>query len=248
MDGNKGTKRLEAMETKVATLTYKDGQGGFIANSATIDGDTLIFAGTSATAPPAVEMEGNASPPAPFYDLNEVIVSGSKAVPNYGILEAFTYSPVVIDNGVHVSNGALSINGVYGTFTLDGRSTVENGTLGVGGGRYRINETTLNGSLTVGNHATADFTNGDLVGSGTITTTGNSSTVNVGGGGLGDVKDVTFDLSRGGVLNIDDPMSFLGTVEMGRNTAVNINTSPYSTPTNGAWEQHLRSGTSELTC
>ena len=62
MDGNKGTKRLEAMETKVATLTYKDGQGGFIANSATIDGDTLIFAGTSATAPPAVEMEGNAEP------------------------------------------------------------------------------------------------------------------------------------------------------------------------------------------
>jgi hypothetical protein len=218
----------------MATLTYKDGQGGFIANSASIDGDTIRFEGTTALTQPIVEMEENTIPPAPSYPLDEVIVSGSAATPNYGMLESFTYSPVVVDNGVRVSHGTLIIDGVYGTFTLDGTSKVENGTLDADGGRYRINSTTLNGSLTVGNNATADFTDGDLTGNGTITTTGHSSVISVGGGGLGDVKDVTFDLRQGGVLNIDDPMSFLGTVDMGRDTTVNINTSPYSTPASGA--------------
>ena len=62
-------------------------------------------------------------------------------------------------------------------------------------------------------------------------------------------NDVHFDLAKGGTLNIDNGMNFLGQVDIGREATVNVNSETYFYRTNPPppWAQSRKSGTPKPT-
>ena len=112
---------------------------------------------------------------------------------------------------------------MYSSFTLDGESVVTNGsTLDAFGGGYLSSPYTLNGSIAVGTDSTANFLDSRLLGDGTLKTTAKSATIDIGGIGGADTG-IHVDLTKGGVLNLDNGMNFLGQIDMGRSAVVNVN-------------------------
>ena len=137
----------------------------------------------------------------------------------------------IFTQGLRVSHGTLWTDSNSG-FTLDGKSVItDSGTLIAFGGRYHSSLYTLNGSLSVGDQSTANFLDAHLAGNGTVKTTTESAAITVGGiGGVG--SDVHFDLTKGGTLNIDNGMNFLGRVDIGHKATVNINSETFLFGTN----------------
>lgn len=188
-------------------------------------------------ATPTIIANADTTPPIATYTVGKVEVSGTDTTPNYGFLDTLE-APVTIQHGLQVSDGTLWTDFNIG-FTLDGRSVIsDGGSLITLGGRYHGSLVTLNGSLSVGDNSTADFTDAHLTGDGTVKTTAPSATIDVrqtGGLVMGSNPSVTdtvhFDLTKGGTLNIlsiDAPMSFVGQIRMGDNATVNINSQPPS--------------------
>ena len=106
----------------------------------------------------------------------------------------------------------------------------------------------MNGSIAVGTNSTANFLNSRLLGDGTLKTTAKSATITVGGiGGAG--NEVHFDLAKGGTLNIDNGMNFLGQVDIGREATVNVNSETYfyGIIRRRPWAQSRKSGTPKPT-
>ena len=155
------------------------------------------------------------------------------ATPNYGWVESDPETFTTFTKGVRVSHGTLTTDANSG-FTFEGKSVITNGgTLDALGGRYHSSLYTLNGSVSVGENSSADFSDVHLAGNGTVKLTAESATVSAGGiGGVG--AGVHFDLTRGGTLNIDNGMNFLGHVDIGCHATVNINTPIFQTTPLGA--------------
>ena len=210
------------------TITYTTGMQD-ITDPSQVDGVTIRLAGTALATAPTLSLIDTAPPPVTTaYLLGKIEVLGTAATPNFGSVDSIGYfSPVTLTQGIHVSHGTLLTGIMYSSFVLDGDSVVTNGsTLDAFGGRYHSSPYTLNGSIAVGTDSTANFLNSRLLGDGTLKTTAKSATITVGGiGGVG--NEVHFDLAKGGTLNIDNGMNFLGQVDIGREATVNVNSETY---------------------
>ena len=226
------------------TVTYASGAEDF--TSPTQLDDTIIrFAGTTPSLPaaPLVDLSGLLA----IYPLDKVEVLGTAATPNYGWLESDPETSTTLTKGVHVSHGTLTTDSNSG-FTFEGKSVITNGgMLDALGGRYHSSLYTLNGSVSVGENSSADFSDVHLAGNGRVKLTAESATVSAGGiGGVG--AGVHFDLTRGGTLNIDNGMNFLGHVDIGCDATVNISTPIFQTTPLGAVSEiwHAKSDVLDL--
>ncbi len=226
------------------TVTYTSGAAHF--TSPTQVDDTIIrLAGTTPSLPtsPLIDFTGLFA----MYQLGKVEVLGTAATPNYGWIESNPQTFTTFTKGVHVSHGILTTDSNSG-FIFEGKSVITNGgTLDALGGRYHSSLYTLNGSVSVGRNSSADFSDVHLAGHGTVKLTAESATVSAGGIG-GVAAGVHFDLTKGGTLNIDNGMNFLGRVDIGCQATVNINTPIFETTPLGAVSEiwHTKSGVLDL--
>ena len=213
------------------TLTYTTGTQD-ITDPSQVNGVTIRLAGTALATAPILNFENTAlgAPATTTYLLGKIEVLGTAATPNFGILNSSTESlPVTLTQGVHVSHGTLVTDTISSSFTLDGHSVVTNGsTLDAGGGRYVSGTYTLNGSIAVGTDSTANLLTSYLAGDGTLKTTAKSATIDIGFRGAD--SGIHIDLTKGGVLNLDSGMNFLGQIDMGRHATVNVNSQSFGIP------------------
>lgn len=212
------------------TVIYTNGDHGFTSPTQ-LDDTKIRLAGTGPSLPaaPLINLTGLLA----MYTLDKVEVLGTSVTPNYGWVQSDPETSATFTNGVHVSHGTLFTDSNSG-FTFEGKSVITNGgTLDALGGRYHSSLYTLNGSVSVGENSSADFSDVHLVGNGTVKLTAESATVSASGiGGVG--SGVHFDLTKGGMLNIDNGMNFLGRVDIGREATVNINAPVFETTPLGA--------------
>jgi hypothetical protein len=190
------------------SVTY--GNGARInVTSPFLNGDNVIFTGTSAATEPLVYLDDGV-----VNTLNSLAVTGhSASALAFGEILIYPPNPgnLVIANGIHLSYGDLTItfaNG--GSATLNGISSVtNNSTFDALGGRYQADPYILNGSLTVSNHSTADFSFAPLQGGGTVDIE-TGATVDVSRVAAG----LNIDLNSGTLVasNTYGAMSFLGTI------------------------------------
>jgi hypothetical protein len=210
------------------TITYTTGVQG-ITDPSKVDGVTIGLAGTALATAPTLDLENAAPVPmTTTYLLGKVEVLGTAGTPKFGNLESVGYfSPVTLTQGVHLSHGTLTTGIMYSSFAFDGDSVVtDDSTLIAYGGRYLSSSYTLNGSIAVGTASTANFLDSHLAGSGTLKTTAKSATIDIGGIGGAD-SGIHVDLTKGGVLNLDNGMNFLGQIDMGRHATVNVNSQAF---------------------
>jgi hypothetical protein len=133
----------------------------------------LVMGGTSLATEPVIRFQDGTS-----NYIGEIDVGGSSQLdPNthyYGEVDLLNsappYTDLIVQNGVHLWNGSLRIGTIDGqTVTLGGNSLVyNNSTFTAYGGRYRADQFTLNGTMTVGNNSVADFSQAKLAGNGTV--------------------------------------------------------------------------------
>ena len=224
------------------TVTYATGTQNL--STAQLPNDVIIrLAGTVPypdPSTPTLVANPNLAPPFTPVTVGKIEVLGTDATPNYGSVEtAETF--FTIQHGIKIQDGTLWMDSNLG-YTLDGKSVIaDGGTLDALGGRYLGSSYTLNGSLSVGDNSTANFSESHLTGNGTVKTTAPSATIDVKqtGGPVGNATDtVHFDLTKGGTLNIFEnfAMSFVADIRMGDDATVNLNSVLFSTPaTSEVW-------------
>lgn len=102
--------------------------------------------------------------------VKRITVDGTAAAPDAGAVLPVAYGDfnLTMDKGVALDHGTLSFSSHGTVYTFDGDSQVADGSnLSVWGGRYFGDSATLNGSLDVSNHSTAEFY-GPMKGGGTV--------------------------------------------------------------------------------
>jgi hypothetical protein len=195
-------------------VTYSSG----IFTNPAIDGDNVIFAGTQIsfqTGPAVLFSDGK------NHVLNSIIEHGSPGSLASGLMDIFPplNSNVTITHGLNLSFGDLALGSANGgTWTIDGRSTITNGsTFTASGGRYAADPFILNGRMTVSNGSSADF----------LAPVQGSGTIDVDAGSTVDLDRVTaglhVDLAGGSLITGQTfRMAFLGTIHESASGSVDV--------------------------
>ena len=200
----------------VASPAYMLQPGTTIFHSHQTNGKDYIFAGTSQSQAdlPVMSFVHNSS-----NTLGTVSVGTVPASPHfYGEIKQAKQSFVQIANGIMVTDSTLLIDqAADAKLVLDGSSSLNGGTINASTGTL-----VLNGTITSapGPVTLLDLSKEKLQGQGTIIQQGESGTIKVGQVASG----IKFQIA-GGVLEIDDPLSFKGTIgplPYGNNLALGI--------------------------
>lgn len=140
----------------------------------------IIFAGTSLNNEPTLQFIGSATYEGSdavtnAYSTRSLTVAGDpwqEGTPAYGSVSLGFRATLEVTNGVHVTDGQLSINSNYVTnVTYGGNSIIDDGgTLNSGGPRYYSAGSTVDGTITLGTNGAnqLSFAGDGLLGNGTI--------------------------------------------------------------------------------
>ena len=199
-----------------ATPAYTLQPGTTTVHSHQADGKDYIFAGASQnrTDLPVMSFVHNSS-----NTLGAISVGTVPTSPHYyGAIKQGKQSFVRIASGIKVTDSTLLIDQVAGAkLVLDGNSALNGGTISASAGTL-----VLDGTITLGPGPVTllDLDKEKLQGHGTVIQQGESGTIRVGRVAPG----VKFQIA-GGVMAIDDPLSFKGTIgplPYGNNLALGI--------------------------
>jgi hypothetical protein len=173
----------------------------------------VVFAGSDpiGSTTPALNIIGDTA-------LNTVSVVGSDLAQHHGSIQMGKVVSLTVSNGVHLSNGTLSVNeSPVDQFALNGNSTLDsNSTLTVGGfsgaGAARVN-----GAVWLQSGSTVDMESDVVTGAGKINLTGANTLARLGSVG----SDIVVNLNMG-VLALKDGMHFLGTIHEQASTETQV--------------------------
>ena len=168
-----------------------------------LNGNDVVFGGTDpvGSTTPALNIIGDTA-------LNTVSVTGTAATPEHGIIGMGKVVSLTVNNGVHLSNGTLSVNeSPVDHFALNGVSTLDsNSTLTVAG-FIGAGAAAVNGAVWLRSGSTLDMGSDAVTGAGSVNLAGGTTLARLGSVG----SDIVVNLNRG-VLALADGMHFLGTV------------------------------------